>query len=126
MQNIQPNNPGFSSNNPKSDYEFFTSLKNYQPLFYSGKGVPLLMTNDNWHQSLICMGFMDVLYIIALVFFIIRNGKNDDPTYKGYSGLSTTTMLIVSVLILLFANLSVILTQLFNPGIVNPSSITDS
>lgn len=73
-----------------------------------------------------CVGFMDLLYIAAFLLFTIKVQKNEDGSYKGFSGLSAPIMLLASILILILCNLMMLLTQLFNPGIVNPSSITDS
>lgn len=106
-----------------SDYYFYYSLKKYRPICYSGTGMPLLLANEGWRNSLSCVACLDVLAIACLTFFGLNMGKfaERDDMRPG-----PLTLLLLSILVLVLANISVVLTQLMNPGIRNPFSITES
>jgi hypothetical protein len=50
---------------------FYSKLKHYKPVCYSGKGVPFLLVHDTYNIPLPCLLFIDCIFILAIVMFII-------------------------------------------------------
>lgn len=59
-----------------TDNEFFTSLKHYEPLFYSGIGTPIFLINEKCYSSLVFVIVSCIVYVICIWFFSHANMKN--------------------------------------------------
>ena len=56
-----------------SDETFFKTLKNYSPLFYSGKGSALFLINSKWHSSFITVVSSCIAYGFS-IWFLFKSG----------------------------------------------------
>lgn len=110
------------SNKLQTDKQFFNSLKNYHPLFYLGKGDPIFLLNHKWHSSFLLVTACSVAYAFCIWFLLISNiiqfDEEDSPTKRHI--LIAINLFMLSGLVITY-----LITQFVNPGIKNPSMISE-
>ena len=91
------------------------------------------MLNQEWYSSLGCLAFSDLVYICVMVLFVARYHP-DEPSSSGSSyfsiqpqksDLAKETILLINVGIFVYLNLTYLLTQFMNPGVINLHTIPD-
>lgn len=89
---------------------YYDNLKHYKPLCYSGKGVPFLMVHDSYFNSIPCIIFIDIVFVLVaiLTHFSARDSKDEE--FKN-------TLVQLYILTLTLINVSYFLTVFMNPGI---------
>ena len=65
--------------NLPNDEEYYWTLKHYRPICYSGEGIPFLLINDTYCQSLPCTICLNVVFLVAIAISLI-NAQSSNKT----------------------------------------------
>jgi hypothetical protein len=51
----------------REESSYYERLKHYKPMCYSGKGVPFLMVHDTYFNSIPCIIFIDIVFVLVAI-----------------------------------------------------------
>lgn len=96
----------------EEEKDFYYNLKKYQPMCYSGKGVPFFLIHSTYWNSVPCIMFIDIVFVLVtiLTYLSAKNAKDSDLRYQ---------LVNLYILVMLLMNLTWFLTVFMNPGIVS-------
>jgi len=80
------------------------------------------MVGSKWYESFVCVLISSMVYVLCIWFFAnITDFKKEEE----YSPKKTYIIVGVNIFMLTGVVISYIMTQFLNPGIINPSTLTE-